>query len=200
MTETLSARLRQATGALHREVEGSALIAQLLRGRLERADYCALLRNLHPVYEALEARLVTAALPDGVTDPRLARRAALEADLAALHGADWRVLPVADAALAYQARLRTLDEPLLLAHAYVRYLGDLAGGQMLGRIVEKAYGAGVAFYRFPEPGPAQLALRFRQALDALELPEATLQTVIDEACAGFARHGELFAALQPLRA
>ena len=196
---SLSARLRQATGALHREVESTALIAQLLRGKLDRGDYCALLRNLHPVYEALEARLSDTQLPDGIADPRLARLAVLEADLQVLHGADWASLPVSDAALAYQARLLELDEARLIAHAYVRYLGDLAGGQMLGRIVEKAYGAGAEFYRFPEPGATELAARFRSALDALELPEATLRAIVDEARAGFARHGELFAALQPLR-
>jgi len=192
----LSARLRQATAALHREVESSALIAQLLRGKLERSDYCALLRNLHPIYAALEARLPGATLPDGITDPRLARLPALEADLDALHGADWRALPVTDAALAYQAHLLALDDARLVAHAYVRYLGDLAGGQMLGRIVEKTYGAVAAFYRFPEPGAAELAARFRSALDTLELPEVTMQAIADEACAGFARHGALFADLQ----
>ena len=196
----LSARLRQATAALHREVEASALIAQLLQGRLARADYCALLRNLHPLYDTLEARLVTAALPEGVTDPRLVRRAALEADLETLHGAGWQALPVTEAALAYEAHLQTLDESRLLAHAYVRYLGDLAGGQMLGRIVERTYGAGGAFYRFPEPGAAALAAGFRMALDALSLSAPTRQAVIDEACSAFDRHRALFAALQPSRA
>jgi len=197
---TLSARLRQATGTLHREVESSPLIAQLLRGNLDRGDYCALLRNLHALYQALEARLSCARLPEGIADPRLARLAALEADLATLHGADWASLPLTDAALAYQARLLELDEARLIAHAYVRYLGDLAGGQMLGRIVGKAYGEGAEFYRFPEPGAAELAARFRSAIDALALPESALQTIVDEACVGFARHGELFAALQPQRA
>ncbi len=196
---SLSARLRQATGALHREVESTALIAQLLRGKLDRGDYCALLRNLHPVYEALEARLSDTQLPDGIADPRLARLAVLEADLRALYGADWAALPITEVALAYRTHLLEVDEAQLVAHAYVRYLGDLAGGQMLGRIVDNAYGAGAEFYRFPEPGAAELAARFRSALDALDLPEAMLQAIVDEACAGFARHGELFAVLQPLR-
>ena len=41
---------------------------------------------------------------------------------------------------------------LLAAHAYVRYLGDLAGGQALGRIARQAYalpdGAGTRFFDF----------------------------------------------------
>lgn len=56
---------------------------------------------------------------------------------------------------AYTARLRKLaaSEPVaLLAHAYVRYLGDLSGGQFIRRRIAKAYdlsdGAGTAFYEF----------------------------------------------------
>lgn len=194
----LSARLRQATGALHREVEGSALIAQLLRGQLDRADYCALLRNLHPLYEALELRLPDAGLPPAIADPRLARRDALERDLDSLHGPDWRSLPLVDEARSYRDRLLVLTAPRLAAHAYVRYLGDLAGGQMLGRIVDRTYGGAAGFYRFPAPGGAVLAGQFRAALDAL--PADAADVVVDEACVGFRLHAALFGALQPLRA
>jgi hypothetical protein len=41
---------------------------------------------------------------------------------------------------------------LLLAHAYVRYMGDLSGGQTIKRSIQKAYGlhdsAGVTFYEY----------------------------------------------------
>jgi len=195
----LALRLRQATAARHREVEDSALISRLLRGQLDRHDYCRLLRNLHPIYATLEARLPETALPQAIRDPRLARRAALEADLETLHGPDWQQLPLTVAAHAYQAHLQTLDAVRLGAHAYVRYLGDLAGGQPLGRIVGDCYGVGVAFHRFPEPGAGPLAAAFRAALDTLPLAEAEAQTMVDEAVSAFARHAALFAALQPLR-
>lgn len=195
----LALRLRQATAARHREVEDSALIRSLLRGQLHRHDYGRLLRNLHPIYTTLEARLPETALPEAIRDPRLARRAALEADLDSLHGPDWQRLPLTVATHAYQAHLQTLDAVRLCAHAYVRYLGDLAGGQLLGRIVGDCYGVGVAFHQFPEPGAGPLAAAFRAALDALPLDEAEVQAMVDEAVSAFARHGALFAALQPLR-
>lgn len=61
-------------------------------------------------------------------------------------------------------RLKSLasspDPSPLLAHAYVRYLGDLSGGQSIRRIISKAYGLeeagqegrelGVSFYVFKE--------------------------------------------------
>jgi hypothetical protein len=46
--------------------------------------------------------------------------------------------------------------PLLLAHAYVRYLGDLSGGQIIGGRIKRAYGLkdkeGIAFYDFTSKG------------------------------------------------
>ena len=59
----------------------------------------------------------------------------------------------------YTSRLRKLDESepaALLAHAYVRYLGDLSGGQFIRRRIAKAYGLGdgpgTAFYEFKQLG------------------------------------------------
>lgn len=61
---------------------------------------------------------------------------------------------------AYVQRIEDLsdspDPAPLLAHAYVRYLGDLSGGQTIRHILAKAYdldeaaGTGVAFYAFKE--------------------------------------------------
>lgn len=47
--------------------------------------------------------------------------------------------------------------PLLLAHSYVRYLGDLSGGQIISERVRRVYdlkkdGGGTAFYNFPTAG------------------------------------------------
>ena len=60
----------------------------------------------------------------------------------------------------YITRLETLaessDPSPLLAHAYVRYLGDLSGGQFIRRRLAKAYGledgAGLSFYDFKQLG------------------------------------------------
>jgi hypothetical protein len=46
---------------------------------------------------------------------------------------------------------------LLLAHSYVRYLGDLSGGQIISERVRRVYdlkkeGGGTAFYDFPPAG------------------------------------------------
>jgi heme oxygenase len=117
------------------------------------------------------------------TDPALAptynphllgRKAPLSADISTLLGVsevEWPAHPTHAALLAapppplsaYTAHLHALSatQPaLLLAHAYVRYLGDLSGGQVLRRRVAKAYaldadGAGVEFW-------------FREGIDAAD--------------------------------
>lgn len=197
-------RLRAATAALHRHAETRPLITALLRGTLALADYTTLLRNLQPLYAALETRLdETRTLPAAVRGPALRRREALERDLCALIGPDWAQQPPDAAALAYAAHLQAIDAPGLLAHAWLRYLGDLAGGQMLaravGRLIGQDDGDGCAFYRFPSPGPAALASGFRAALDTLPLTAAEEQRLVDEACAGFRRHAALFDALYERR-
>lgn len=196
---SLSARLREETRELHRAVERSDFVSALLRGQLDRASYALLLRSLHGVYAALEA-----GLEGHASDPRLApfaapalrRRPALESDLLALAGPAWRSLRMTRAALRYGARLDDLAarRPLLLAaHAYVRYLGDLSGGQLLAGIVERSVGRATAFYDFGDAaGVAPLADALRHALDALGADAMAADAVVAEARAAFALHAELF--------
>ena len=170
---TLAQRLRSRTWPAHRQVEATPFVRALIGGRIDRPAYCLLLASLHPIYAALEAALRRHAGHAGVAevfDPALLRESALEQDLAHLHGEDWRDgLPPQPAALDYAARIETLgqDAPeLLLAHAYVRYLGDLSGGQALRRAVSRSLGLsgpeGTRFYDFGTPGQAEaLARPFR---------------------------------------
>lgn len=205
----LPERLRLETRDLHAATERTGAMAALLAGRLPRAAYCTMLRNLHALYIALEAALeqcrdepALAALRAGP----LRRAAALAADLQALHGAGWAVeLPLQPAVDAYVDRLRALSDaasPALVAHAYVRYLGDLHGGQVLRRLVMRHYAlvgdAGTRFYDFgPEPEVLVLRQRLRSALGALPLTAAQQDSVVAEARWAFEQHRRLFEQLAP---
>ena len=69
----------------------------------------------------------------GAFSPR--EYARLLRSLHAIDGAPWqRSLDVRDTARDYAERLARGDPWLLLAHAYVRYLGDLSGRQQLGEL------------------------------------------------------------------
>ena len=193
--------------ALHAEVERSGLMQELLRGKLPRAGYCALLRNLHAIYRELEDALARRALDPRIAPlllPGLERAGRLARDLETLHGPGWQEeLALAPAARRYRRRLRELDQraPLrLLAHAYVRYLGDLNGGQVLLRIVSRnlglGSGEGTAFYDFgPVQTTAALAQKFREGLDAVPVDADEREDLAREARLGFLLHRRLFAEL-----
>lgn len=178
----------------------------LLKGRLSLPGYLAMLRSLLVIYDALEAgmrrhRLHPLLAP--IFDPTLERGAALRADLEALAGPAWETeIPVSAAAIRYRdelARAGDLRPTILLAHAWVRYIGDLSGGQILSRVIPKAMPAvrdALAFYSFASvPDPHARAQRWREALDALPLSLDDQAVIILEAQEAFRRHIVLFAEL-----
>jgi heme oxygenase len=205
----LPERLRLETRALHAESERSGVMVELLHGRLGRGAYAALLRNLHAIYAALEAALVANrrdVVIGPLHQPRLYRETALAQDLELLEGTDWRErLPVEPAAAQYVERLRALGAAgsrALVAHAYVRYLGDLHGGQVLRRLVAQQLalpqGRGTRFYEFGDEDQV-LALRqgFRQTMAALRPSEEESDLIVAEACWAFRQHISLFEELSP---
>ena len=204
MAIPITERLKEATRTLHTEVERAGVMRLLLRGQLERVEYCCMLRNFHAIYGELERGFVRHASHPALValhcEP-LFRSKALREDLNVLHGADWAdSIALTEAAKSYVEHLHGLSErtPLMLgAHAYVRYLGDLSGGQMLTRIVTRSFdlppGEGVNFYAFGGVDDVKcLAQTFRLGLDRLADTESSAQGLVDEACAAFTRHRSLF--------
>lgn len=205
----LGAALRLQTRQLHTKVERSGIMQALLGGRIDRPAYCRLLRNLHAIYGALEPALARHAghpFIACVHPAGLARCRLLADDLDYLHGPDWETAcAIMPATTDYVRRLQQCDADapaLLLAHAYVRYLGDLSGGQMLQRVVSRCFAlegsVGTGFYAFGDAGTAAaLARRFREGLDAVETDATGIDALVSEAQWGFSQHGCLFRELQP---
>jgi heme oxygenase len=204
LREGLAQRLRRETRALHGQAESSPLMRTLIAGSIERAPYLALLRNLQALYAALEA-----ALDCHRADKRLRFASAGPLRRAARIGQDIEALApsaapaqaaLVDATRAYVQHLEGLAarEPLrLVAHAYVRYLGDLYGGQQLAHGLRQRFGlqgdSGTRFYDFGSPGEVQALRRdLRAGLDAVQPSHAESDAIVDEACAAFRRHIDLF--------
>ncbi len=199
----LSQRLREATRDLHREAERAGMMPALLRGELARGRYVLLLRNLHPLYAALEGALARHARHPCVAPlrmPGLERTDALRADLDGLHGPQWHRLPLTETMSAYCRHLETAvpsSPARLAAHVYVRYLGDLAGGQLLREIVRRSMGLagdlGTAFYAFGDAEEVRMLKdRLKQGLDRIPGAEPEHALIVDEARYSFARHIALF--------
>jgi heme oxygenase (biliverdin-producing, ferredoxin) len=136
--------------------------------------------------------------------PPLFRTATIEADLLDL--TDSQTPTSADLCPAtkdYVERLELLaaqNPSLLVAHAYVRFLGDLNGGQALQRVVSKSLklqsGTGTAFYDFGGRENCQrLIQQFKQGLTSIVAPIAVLNELVAEAVSAFERHGQLFSEL-----
>ncbi|KZP14754.1 heme oxygenase-like protein [Athelia psychrophila] len=172
-SQPISKILREGTTAAHEAIEYSPGSTWLSRGELDKSEYTRLLMMLWHVYNALESALETHAghpVLQHTHDPvLLARAPALAEDIAFFLRcpvSTWQSNPAHTALLlshpapleAYESRIRALSESgdaaLLLAHAYVRYLGDLSGGQIIQRRVARAYdldvatGDGMRFYKF----------------------------------------------------
>jgi heme oxygenase len=203
LTEALRARTRE----LHCQAERSGIVQDLLAGRAGRAGYALLLRNLLPAYQALEEGLdrhrrgrVGALVPAG-----LHRAGALAADLEAIAGGNWKeALPLLPAGAGYARRVRAAadgdDGWRLLGHAYVRYLGDLSGGQILSRLLARSLGLGpeaLAFHAFPAiADPRAFKADWREAVDRAGAGPGEAATVIEEARAAFRLNIELSRAVQ----
>jgi heme oxygenase (biliverdin-producing, ferredoxin) len=207
----LAASLRLATHSRHRAVEGLDFVRALLGGALDRQSYCLMLRSLLDIYTALESALDRQPHHPALAaakEPALRRGDALRNDLDRLHGANWReALPAQASALRYADHLRclaTAHPPLLLAHAYVRYLGDLSGGQAIRRVIVRSLnlhdGEGTAFYDFGDSAAvARLAQGFRAGLAAVRDDVASHASIVSEAVEAFDRHDRMFRELERSR-
>ncbi|MFW6774622.1 heme oxygenase (biliverdin-producing) [Nocardioides sp. CPCC 205120] len=197
----LSTVMREGSQAEHAAAEGSSFMAELLAGRVNEAGYAAYLLRLRQVYVAIEETVHAHAHDPAVAavlDTDLERLAAIDADLEHWAPGGARTVDSA-AATAYADRVRAgaAWAPLLVAHHYTRYLGDLSGGQAIGRILSRAFdleaGAGTAFYAFPAiPKPKPYKDAYRARLDALDLTVEEKQRVVDEVRVAFDLNQALF--------
>lgn len=200
----LSAALRAGTREVHESAERSPFVEHLVGGRLDVAAYADLAAQQLAVYTALEAagQALRAAGDDrGLVFDELRRVPAIEADLAHLHGPEWRgTIRTLPATAEYVERLGTVaaDLPGYAAHAYTRYLGDLSGGQVLQRMIQRHYRleAGLSFYDFPQIHRLKPFKDFyRERLDALDLSPAQRDAVVEESRVAFRLNQAMFADL-----
>lgn len=127
-------------------------------------------------------------------DPALERLAAIDADLNHwLPGGAREV--TSPAAAAYGERIAALAwGGSLVAHHYTRYVGDLSGGRVIGKVLDRSFGlrgAGLAFYQFPvRPKPYKDSYRAR--LDALHPDAEHTDRIVDEVKLAFRLNHTLF--------
>lgn len=151
-------------------------ISRFCNSRINQAPHLTLIFIVNSVLEDRLSKHVTHPVLSRTYNPSLlSRTSRLSADISYLLGLPcdddmaWKshsmhaslIDSPPDALTAYTSHLAALsshDPSLLLAHAYVRYLGDLSGGQIMKRKLRRAYGLegddnkGLTFYDFELDG------------------------------------------------
>lgn len=172
----LSAQIKKRTAGLHLRAERTGFIRGLLRNQVSVTAYALYLRNLLPAYLALESGIQkNREVPElgAFAVSHLFRAGALERDLRGIVGSDWSCfLPLLPSGSRYAQRVACVADQSpshLLGHAYVRYLGDLSGGQILKRHLAKSLSLApncLNFYDFSPLGDLEC---FKDALrDAID--------------------------------
>lgn len=206
MAQPFSSELKDATDATHRQAEGAGFVRNLLAGALDRNAVAALLAQQLHIYRALETALEDYRkhpLLAGFIDPALARTESLQQDMAYHFGPGWQQdlsterIFTASATRTYAAAIAAAPGPeFLLANHYVRYLGDLSGGQIIHRMTQRHYGIpddGLNFYVFEHiPKLKRYKDEYRARLDALDPAPHTRRSVVDHAVEAFEFNHRIF--------
>lgn len=195
--------IRTRTQAVHDEVNGSSYVTALLEGRLDRAEYAALVSQHFVLYSAIEEitdRLAADPVAAPFVDRDIYRVRSLEADLGVLLGPDWlERLHILPATHRLVARLREIaDWPGgVIAHHYVRYLGDMSGGRIVGANLAKTYGIargsdGISFYHFATvPKPPLYKRAYYDLLEQAPWSAVERERVVDEVLVAFQLNGAI---------
>ena len=206
-----AADLRQATQDVHSETERNPFVVDLMAGRLGVRDLARLTVQLRSVYAAIESA-VAPHRADPVLgplfDPRLDRLAAIDSDLRELAGDEAEAEALASPLPATQAYVARIDEvrddgPRLAAHHYVRYLGDLSGGQIIALLMRRHYAVpdqALSFYAFAGLGSkGGFKAGYRRALDRLVADPGVYDAVVEESRIAYEANRRIFVALgEPL--
>ena len=190
----LSQIIREASRDAHEATESSPFMSALLRGDLPSEAYFDYIGQLAPIYEAIEkweSKNLT------FFDRRLDR---FERIISDLEYVGTRI--VFNETIKYVAHIKSLvkskDEIRLLAHHYVRYLGDLSGGQAIGALVARNLSIPpnfLSFYDFEDIGDrVRYKETYRENLDTT-IDEKDYDRFIGEVILAFKYNREIFEAL-----
>lgn len=138
--------LREITAEIHRHAESTPFVQYMYSGNISVKDYSLYLRQIVKVYAELEYFAAISGLTNSMED--LNRASYIRQDLEEF-GED-RYVAALPSVHAYINHLYSLyhspNRHLLLAHVYVRHMGDLFGGKM---IAKKVPGSG-KYYQFKD--------------------------------------------------
>ena len=163
-----SMSLKELTKDSHSNAERSWFAGRMFSGQITNPEYAIYLKQQYESYKALENRFDSVKPDSQVTfpDERIKRSGSIYKDLIEMdsNGAN---LPVLKSTQTYCSYIKDCPDDLLYAHVYVRYLGDLKGGQMIAKRVP---GEGL-YYKFESPDELEALIRSKLREDDLFVEE-----------------------------
>jgi heme oxygenase len=203
--QSLTERLSAATKELHHEAHQAA--DWLIKGEFTLKDYKNYIEQLLHVYGGLEYQLERRSMHPVVSiiaAPDLCRTASLEKDvnlsyiLLKRDGYDIERPPICKEEFTTTMLLNNIyepDIPQLAAHAWVRYVGDLSGGVMIGKLLKKALPkAPYSFYEY-DYSTDTLKADYKAAFDTI--PEEYHDEIVEGVKTAFKLNIELLEACDP---
>lgn len=207
----LAQRLREGTKQSHTASENTAFMKCFLKGIMERKPFAELTADLYFVYSTLEAEIYRHRehpVVGKIYFPELERKQKLEEDLAFYFGENWQEkISASPAGKVYVDRVKEISKTQperLIAHAYVRYMGDLSGGQSLRNIARSAMDLppdqGTGLHEFDAMPTVEAKREFkgkyRDALNSISVDEETVSAIVEEANYVFQLNRDVFHELE----
>jgi heme oxygenase len=200
---TLSKQIKEGTKKSHTMAENTGFITCFLKGVVERKSYLRLLCDLYHIYSAMEKEFVrhqNDTILSNIYYPELFRKESIEKDLEYYLGENWRNnITQTKSCTEYVSRIREIsnvNQDLLIAHHYTRYIGDLSGGQVLKGIAQTALKVddeGMNFYTFKLiPDEKKFKNEYRMTLDNLPFDQNEIDAIIEEANYAFKLNMNVF--------
>ena len=148
--------LKELTKQNHSNAERSWFAGRMFSGHITNPEYAIYLKQQYESYKALENRFNNINPDSGIEfpDERIKRSENIYKDLIEMDP-NGDNLPVLNSTSSYCEYIKNCPDDLLYAHVYVRYLGDLKGGQMIARRVP---GNGL-YYKFEDPDVLEVSIR-----------------------------------------
>lgn len=126
--------LKDATWDKHRQIEKLPLIQTMFEGKFNDVMYIDYLYELKHIYKKIEDLSNEHHITDGMPD--LDRYDAICKDIEELGIiVDRDLMPSTISYMEHLDKLSKENPKLLMAHVYVRHMGDLFGGKLMARVV-----------------------------------------------------------------
>jgi|TARA_B110000459_G_scaffold32548_1_gene33859 heme oxygenase len=138
--------LKELTWEHHKNAERQDFVKVLMSGKISEEQYGQYLFNQHKMYDVLE---VCSAAHGLIPDSSIDRARRIQQDYEELFPEGDNRHTMLPSTVEYLEHIKSIlnDPKKLLAHLYVRHMGDLSGGQMIAKRIP---GSG-KFYQFDKP-------------------------------------------------